>query len=318
MRGSSPKHVHAAHSDISTDEQMISTDDEARPFDVSKLAADAPISDYQLWRDRDVWPVVMVVFVDYLILALPRSLFPQLLNDAYGGRVYVLYGIAEAFRGALTFLPAPAIGAVSDVVGRKALFITCVVGTAAPFATLAFTDNLDVYLILFAATGVFASTFPLAFAYLSDFVPKASRANAYGLVLGVGLGGAFMIGPPVGALLARARSTRFVFQLCFALTIVNTAVAVCCIRARVTRRDVAGASGTGGPGDPGDPGDCDNDGKGERRLSPRELCRRANPLTALRLVRTNGAIRLLASITFFYYVALWGCAHLDDEEDLPR
>ena len=53
-----------------------------------------------------------------------------MLNDHYGPRSYVIVGYAQSLKGMLAFIAAPAIGALSDVVGRKHLFLTCVLGTA--------------------------------------------------------------------------------------------------------------------------------------------------------------------------------------------
>ena len=62
--------------------------------------------------------------------ALPGGILPIMLNDHYGPRSYVIVGYAQSLKGMLAFIAAPAIGALSDVVGRKHLFLTCVLGTA--------------------------------------------------------------------------------------------------------------------------------------------------------------------------------------------
>ena len=82
-----------------------------------------------------------------------------------------MYGSADGARGLLAFLATPALGALSDVLGRKWLFLVTVVGTSSPIVVLAFTENLDVHLAVWALSGLTAATFPLAFAYISDLVP---------------------------------------------------------------------------------------------------------------------------------------------------
>ena len=62
--------------------------------------------------------------------ALPGGILPIMLNDHYGPHSYVIVGYAQSLKGMLAFIAAPAIGALSDVVGRKHLFLTCVLGTA--------------------------------------------------------------------------------------------------------------------------------------------------------------------------------------------
>ena len=76
------------------------------------------------------YAVVPVLFLDFLVMALPGGILPIMLNDHYGPRSYVIVGYAQSLKGMLAFIAAPAIGALSDVVGRKHLFVTCALGTA--------------------------------------------------------------------------------------------------------------------------------------------------------------------------------------------
>ena len=154
---------------------------------------------------RRSWLIVIpILFLDFLVIAMPRAVIPQLIDERFGEKAYWLLGVAEATKGALAFLMAPAIGALSDVVGRKWLFVVCVLGTASPSWVLALSDDLVVYLVFTAASGAAAGTFPLAFAYIADVVPPKARASAYGLTLGLTLGLSMLVGPMSGALLSRA------------------------------------------------------------------------------------------------------------------
>lgn len=261
-----------------------STDaDEERPLHGNSHGQHSPASQFFV-----LGPVVLVLFLDYLVIALPRSLLPEMMEKQYGSRLYIYHGVAESIRGVLTFLSAPALGSISDIVGRKWILILCITATAAPVAILAFTQNLDVFLVGLVVSGALASTFPIAFAHLSDFIPSASRADAFGVALGVGLGGAFMIGPALGAIVAKLYGRQAVFDLCLWLTVANALLAAGTIqRKRPARLEKAVRS--------------------SRAIGQRsDVCRRANPLVGLQLIRDNKAIRLLSAITFCYYIALWG------------
>lgn len=230
--------------------------------------------------------IVPVLFLDFLVIALPRSIMPTLLDRAYGNRAYTLLGCAETIRGTLTFLFAPMLGALSDVMGRKWFFIACIVATSSPNVVLAFTPRLDVYLMALAMSGCLACTFPLAFAHISDAVPKHRRANAFGIATGVGLGGAFTIGPMLGAAIESwSGSHQTVFDLALWLTMINTLIATVAIRDART------------------PSSSNADAVVHGR---REMIRRANPLGSLSLVRGNHALWTLSLIVFFYYLSLWG------------
>eukprot|EP00984_Skeletonema_dohrnii_P033402 scaffold29848_cov61-Skeletonema_dohrnii-CCMP3373.AAC.1 len=62
--------------------------------------------------------------------------------------------------------------------------------------------RIDLFVILFALSGVFASTFTLTFAYISDVVKdRDGRVAAYGLALAT-FGLSFTVGPLLGGYLA--------------------------------------------------------------------------------------------------------------------
>ena len=130
------------------------------------------------------YAVVPVLFLDFLVMALPGGILPIMINDHYGPRSYVLVGYAQSLKGMLAFVASPAIGALSDAVGRKYLFLACVLGTASPYAALGLGCSLDTHLLLLGLSGILAATFPLAFADICDVVPEGSaRTSAIGAPL---------------------------------------------------------------------------------------------------------------------------------------
>ena len=165
-------------------------------------------------RGQRRWAIVVpIIFLEFLVLSMSRTIIPELIDDQYGESSYVVYGSADGARGLLAFLATPAVGALSDELGRKWLFLVTVVGSSSPIIVLAFSSRLDAHLCVWALSGLFAATFPLAFAYISDHVPAPSLVQAYGITLGVGLGLALMLGPISGALLASLWGSRAVFQV---------------------------------------------------------------------------------------------------------
>lgn len=69
-------------------------------------------------------------------MALPAGVLPIVINEHFGVQSYIITGYSSAGRGVLAFFTSPALGAISDVVGRKYLFVLCVLGTSAPYALL--------------------------------------------------------------------------------------------------------------------------------------------------------------------------------------
>ena len=135
-------------------------------------------------RGQRRWAIVVpIIFLEFLVLSMSRTIIPELIDDQYGESSYVVYGSADGARGLLAFLATPAVGALSDELGRKWLFLVTVVGSSSPIIVLAFSSRLDAHLCVWALSGLFAATFPLAFAYISDHVPAPSLVQAYGITL---------------------------------------------------------------------------------------------------------------------------------------
>ena len=222
--------------------------------------------------------VVPILFLDFLVLALPGGVLPVIITDKFGARSYMLIGYAQTTKGILAFLTSPALGSFSDAVGRKWLFLLTVFGTAMPNAALGLGASLEMHLVLVGLSGLFAATFPLAFAYIADNVPPTGRSSAYGLAIGFGLGGAFLVGPPVGAVLNERYGSSSVFEVCLWICVLN-AVFAAAVMSEANRP----------PPPPW-----------------RELWRRANPFGSFAMLRTNVAMRLLAAIVLCFYLALWG------------
>lgn len=79
---------------------------------------------------------------------------------------------------------------------------------------------IPLFVILLSISGIFASTFTLVFAYISDTVEKQEdRVNAYGLALAT-FGLSFTIGPIAGGYLAQTQP-HLVFVASLILTILN-------------------------------------------------------------------------------------------------
>ena len=228
------------------------------------------------------WKVVVpILFLEFLVISLPAGVMPIVVNEHFGKRAYFLSGLALTIKGFLAFLTSPALGSLSDVYGRKFIFLATVVGTSGPSAVLGLGASLETHLVLVAASGMFAATFPLAFAFIADNVPPADRSSAFGTAIGIGLGGAYLFGPPAGASLNEAFGSALVFRACTVITVLNTVFVLVALRDR--RRPAAA-----------------------RLISRSELLRRANPFAAFGMLRANGSMRLLAAVTLFFYVALWG------------
>ncbi len=171
-------------------------------------------------------PVLPVLFLEFLAISLTRSILPPLLTSTFPTSIYLLMGIAETVKGVLSFSSAQFLGKMSDEIGRRKVLMYTVAGTCAPTSALALasllsspvptlnTDDpphsdpatvysLQLFVVLFGISGLFASTFTLTFAYISDTTsdPKV-RVGAYGMALAT-FGASFTLGPVMGGFVAR-------------------------------------------------------------------------------------------------------------------
>eukprot|EP01040_Poterioochromonas_malhamensis_P005062 gene5062-5425_t len=94
------------------------------------------------------------------------------------------------------------------------------IGTTIPVCYLAFQQDMMVYSVLVALSGIFSATFALTFAYISDCVDKENCAPAYGVALAT-FGLSFTVGPLMGAQISSHFGSGFVFQITNVLVAMN-------------------------------------------------------------------------------------------------
>ena len=111
-------------------------------------------------------------------------------------------GVLASSYSLCALLAAPALGALSDRVGRKPVLLACLIGSAIGFVIFGIGGALWVLLLGRVIDGLTGGNISTIFAYLADVTPPAERAKRFGLagaITGVG----FMIGPAIGGLLAQ-------------------------------------------------------------------------------------------------------------------
>src|SRR3989454_12721909 len=97
----------------------------------------------------------------------------------------------------MQFLFSPLIGALSDRFGRRPVLILSSFGLGVDYMVMALAPNLAWLLLGRILSGITASSYATAAAYVADVTPVERRAAAFGMV-GAAWGIGFILGPAGG------------------------------------------------------------------------------------------------------------------------
>ncbi|MBI5928206.1 MAG: MFS transporter [Chloroflexi bacterium] len=117
------------------------------------------------------------------------------------------------------FLSAPALGALSDKYGRRAILLLCILGSAIGFLLLGLGGALWVLFLGRIIDGITGANMSVTFAFIADVTPPGQRGKFFGM-MGAIMGIGFLVGPAVGGVLARF-GVVIPFYAAAALTFVN-------------------------------------------------------------------------------------------------
>ncbi len=118
-------------------------------------------------------------------------------NPAEGA---LIFGLLLTVWSLMQFLFSPVIGALSDRYGRRPVLILSAIGLGFDYIIMALAPNLTWLFIGRILSGITASSYPSASAYVADVTPPERRAAAFGMV-GAAWGVGFIMGPALGGIL---------------------------------------------------------------------------------------------------------------------
>lgn len=153
--------------------------------------------------------ILACVFLDALGIGLIIPVLPRLIGTLVGtpaGQT-AWYGAIMVSYGLMQFLAAPAIGALSDRIGRRPVLLTGILGLGLMMFVPAFSSSLPLILLSRIAGGAMSSNVVVAQAYLADVTHSSGRTVAFGRI-GAVFGIAFIIGPALGGVLGEEDPSR--------------------------------------------------------------------------------------------------------------
>ncbi|MEQ1647599.1 MAG: TCR/Tet family MFS transporter [Hyphomicrobiaceae bacterium] len=222
-----------------------------------------------------VWFVFATVLLDMIGIGLVVPVLPRLISEIAGrdiANASVLGGWLFFVYGGMQFLFGPAVGNLSDAVGRRPVLLLSVFGLGIDYFLTALAPTIGWLFIGRGIAGICGASYVTANAYLADITKPDDRARAFGLI-GAAFGVGFTIGPALGGILGEF-GPRVPFYAAAAFSLVNFAFGFFVLPETL-------------PPD-------------KRR--PFEW-RRANPLGALKVFSTYPGVIPLAAAMFVFFLA---------------
>jgi MFS transporter, DHA1 family, tetracycline resistance protein len=219
--------------------------------------------------------IFVTILLDMLALGLIMPILPKLVesfvdNDtAQAARIFGVFGTAWAL---MQFLFSPLLGSLSDRFGRRPVVLLSNFGLGLDYVLMALAPSLIWLFVGRVISGVTSASISTAFAYIADITPAERRAAVFGKV-GAAFGAGFIIGPAIGGLLGDA-DPRLPFWVAAGLSFANTMYGLLILPESLSR---------------------------DRRAPFR--WKSANPLGALRLLRSDRILAGLSVVNFFTQLA---------------
>jgi DHA1 family tetracycline resistance protein-like MFS transporter len=214
--------------------------------------------------------IFVTVLLDMLAIGIIVPVLPKLVVDFVGGdaaegaRVYGLFGTAWAL---MQFVFSPVQGALSDRFGRRPVILISNFGLGLDYVVMALAPSLNWLFLGRVISGITAASISTSFAYVADVTPPDERAARFGL-LGTAFGIGFVLGPALGGLTG-AVDPRLPFWIAAGLSLANALYGLFVLPESLPP---------------------------ERRAP--FAWRRANPVGALTLLRSQATLMGLAGVNF--------------------
>jgi MFS transporter, DHA1 family, tetracycline resistance protein len=219
--------------------------------------------------------IFVTILLDMFALGLILPILPKLVesfvdNDtARASEIFGVFGTAWAL---MQFLFSPILGGLSDRFGRRPVVLLSNFGLGLDYVLMALAPSLVWLFVGRVISGITSASVSTAFAYIADVTPAERRAAVFGKI-GVAFGAGFILGPAVGGLLG-GMDPRLPFWVAAALSFANTLYGLLILPESL-------------PPD---------------RRSPFRW-KSANPIGALRLLRSNRVLAGLSLVNFLAQVA---------------
>ncbi len=163
--------------------------------------------------------VLDIVAFGIIIPVLPKLVESFVGNDVSRAAEWV--GVFGTVWALMQFICAPVLGALSDRFGRRPVLLLSIAGLGLDYVFMALAPTLGWLMVVRIISGMTASGFATASAYIADVTEPENRAAAFGIV-GAAWGFGFVVGPALGGILG-ASDPRLPFWVAGILALLNAA-----------------------------------------------------------------------------------------------
>ena len=165
--------------------------------------------------------VLVSIFIDMLGIGLIVPVMPLLVGEFVTARdeQALWFGVLTMVFGLMQFIFMPALGALSDRVGRRPVLLYSMAGMCINFLVTAWAPSLAWLFIARIVGGMSSASMSVASAYASDITTHENRAKSFGKI-GATFGLGFICGPMLGGLLGDI-SLHLPFYVAAALSAAN-------------------------------------------------------------------------------------------------
>jgi DHA1 family tetracycline resistance protein-like MFS transporter len=219
--------------------------------------------------------IFITVMLDMLALGMIIPVLPLLIEMFQGGDTASaarMVGLFAASWAAVQLFAAPLLGSLSDRFGRRPVVLLSNLGLGLDYVLTALAPSLGWLFLGRIISGVTSASVPTAYAYIADITAPDRRAKAFGL-LGAAFGVGFVLGPALGGMLG-SWGPRAPFWVAAVLSLANATYGYFILPESLP----------------------------PEHRSPFSWAR-ANPLGALRLIRSHTTLTGLATVHALYHLA---------------
>ena len=219
--------------------------------------------------------IFVTVLLDMISMGMIVPLLPKLISDFLNGntaRASEYIGLFTTTWALMQFVFAPVLGLLSDRFGRRPVILLSNFGLALDYFVMALAPSISWLFLGRVLSGLTSASIPTATAYISDVTAPEKRSKAFGL-LGAAFGAGFILGPAVGGWLGM-HNPRLPFWIAGIGSLVNFCYGLFVLPESLPV---------------------------ERRQTKLQW-KNANPVGALRLLRSHAELFGLATVNFLGYV----------------